>query len=52
MWNIKEDIFLKDYINLYSGFMFSYSVGRGLGAKIINKLNPYHKFDEITEKNK
>ncbi len=49
MWNIKEDILLKDYINEYSGFTISYSVGRGPDAKIVSKLIPYHKFDEITE---
>ncbi len=49
MWNIKEDILLKDYINLYSGFTISYSIGRGPGSKIVSKLIPYHKFDEVTE---
>ena len=29
MWKIKEDILLKDYINLYSGFTITYSIGRG-----------------------
>lgn len=50
MWNIQEDMLLKDYINLYSGFTLSYSIGRGPDSKTINKLIPYHKFDEITEK--
>ncbi len=50
MWNIKEDIYLKDYINLYSGFTISYSIGRGPDSKIISELIPFHKFDEITEK--
>lgn len=49
MWNIKEDILLKDYIYQYSGFTISYSIGRGPGAKTISKLVPYHKFDEMTE---
>ena len=49
MWNIKEDIFLKDYINNYSGFTITYSIGRGPGSKEESKLVPYHKFDEITE---
>lgn len=40
---------LKEYINQYSGFTISYSIGRGPGSKTISKLIPYHKFDEITE---
>ena len=50
MWNIKEDILLKDYINQYSGFTISYSIGRGPGTKTESRLIPYHKFDEVTEK--
>lgn len=50
MWNIKEDCLLKDYINQYSGFTISYSIGRGPGSKTMSELIPYHKFDEITEK--
>ncbi len=50
MWNIQEDMYLKDYINEYSGFTISYSVGRGPDAKVESILIPYHKFDEITEK--
>ncbi len=49
MWNIQEDMLLKDYINEYSGFTISYSIGRGPEAKIESKLIPYHKFDEVTE---
>lgn len=49
MWNIKDDMMLKEYINQYSGFTISYSVGRGPDSKTISKLIPYHKFDEITE---
>ncbi len=49
MWNIKNDMLLKDYINSYSGFTISYSIGRGPGSKTISKLIPYHKFDELTE---
>lgn len=49
MWNIQEDMLLKDYINQYSGFTISYSIGRGPGSKKISKLVPYRKFDEITE---
>lgn len=30
MWNIKEDIFLKDYVINYSGFTITYNIGRGL----------------------
>lgn len=50
MWNIKEDMLLKDYINQYSGFTISYSIGRGPGSKNESMLIPYHKFDEVTEK--
>ena len=49
MWNIKNDMLLKDYINEYSGFTITYSLGRGPGSKKISKLIPYHKFDEVTE---
>lgn len=49
MWNIKEDMLLKEYINQYSGFTISYCIGRGPEAKTISKLVPYHKFDEVTE---
>ena len=50
MWNIKEDIYLKDYIIEYSGFTITYTLGRGPEAKTVSKLIPYHKFDEVTEK--
>lgn len=50
MWNIQEDIMLKDYIKQYSGFTISYSIGRGPESKTESKLIPYHKFDEVTEK--
>ena len=50
MWNIQEDILLKDYINLYSGFTITYSIGRGPEATNVSELVPYHKFDEVTEK--
>lgn len=49
MWNIKNNCLLKDYINEYSGFTITYTIGRGPGAKEISKLIPYHKFDEYTE---
>ena len=49
MWVIKENMLLKDYINEYSGFTITYSIGRGPGSKTIIKLIPYHKFDEVTE---
>ena len=49
MWNIKEDILLKDYIYQYSGFTISYSIGRGPSSKTVSRLVPYHKFDELTE---
>ena len=50
MWKIQEDILLKEYINQYSGFTITYSIGRGPGSKTVSKLIPYHKFDEVTEK--
>ena len=50
MWNIKEDTLLKEYINQYSGFTISYSIGRGPETKTESQLIPYHKFDEVTEK--
>ena len=50
MWNIKEDVLLRDYINLYSGFTITYSIGRGPDASLKSELIPYHKFDEFTEK--
>ena len=50
VWNIKEDMLLKDYIINYSGFTITYTLGRGPDAKQVSRLIPYHKFDEITEK--
>lgn len=50
MWDIKEDMLLKDYINNYSGFTITYTIGRGPGSKEVSELIPYHKFDEYTEK--
>lgn len=49
-WNIKEDMKLNDYINLYSGFTISYSIGRGPESTTKSELVPFHKFDEVTEK--
>lgn len=50
MWNIKEDIYLKDYVIQYSGFTVGYSIGRGPGSTEKYELIPYHKFDEYTER--
>lgn len=50
MWNIKNDMLLKDYINSYSGLTITYTIGRGPDAKNISELVPYHKFDETTER--
>lgn len=50
VWNIKEDMLLKDYIVNYSGFTITYTIGRGPEAKQVSELIPYHKFDEVTEK--
>lgn len=49
MWNIQEDMLLKEYVYQYSGFTISYSIGRGSGSKTVSKLVPYHEFDKITE---
>ena len=49
MWNIQKDMLLKDYINEYSGFTITYSIGRGPEAKTESKLIPYHQFDKVTE---
>lgn len=50
VWNIKDDTYLKDYIELYSGFTITYTIGRGPNSKLVSKLIPYHKFDYVTEK--
>lgn len=50
MWDIKENCLLKDYINNYSGFTITYTIGRGPGSKEVSEMIPYHKFDEYTEK--
>lgn len=50
VWNIKDDVLLKNYINDYSGFTITYTLGRGPEAKQVSKLIPYHKFDVETEK--
>ena len=49
MWDIQEDCFLKDYINMYSGVTIDYYIGRGPGSKEVAKMIPYHKFDQETE---
>ena len=49
MWVINKKMSLREYIELYSGFTISYSIGRGPGSKTETKLIPYHKFDEVTE---
>ncbi len=50
VWNIKEDMLLKDYINLYSGFTVTYNIGRGPGSQTKSMLIPYHQFDILTER--
>lgn len=50
MWNIKEDILLKDYIYNYSGFTITYTIGRGPNSKQVSELIPYHQFDSVTER--
>ena len=49
MWNIKNDMTLREYIELYSGFTILYSLGRGPEQETKSKLIPYHRFDEVTE---
>ena len=49
MWDIQKDCYLKDYINLYSGFTICYTIGRGPGSNEVCEMIPYHKFDEYTE---
>lgn len=49
MWNIQEDILLKEYVAQYSEFTISFSIGRGPESKTVSKLVPYHEFDKITE---
>lgn len=46
MWNIKEDILLKDYINLYSGMTIKYT---DFNDNPTTKLVPYNKLDEEIE---
>lgn len=50
MWSLKNDCYLREYIEDYSGFTITYTIGRGPGSKEISELIPYHKFDEVTEK--
>lgn len=50
MWDIQKDCKLRDYIEQYSGFTITYTIGRGPGSIEVADLIPYHKFDEYTEK--
>lgn len=50
MWDIQDDILLKDYIIKYSGFTITYCIGRGPESRQVSEMIPYHKFDEYTEK--
>ena len=50
MWNIQEDILLKDYVYLYSGVTLGYTIGRGYGSILKTKLIPYHEFESAIEK--
>lgn len=49
MWEVKEDILLKDYVKKYSGFTITYTIGRGPGSIEVSDLIPYHQFDSYTE---
>lgn len=47
MWNIKKDMYLKDYINLYSGVTVKYRVGdREKGLTDYYELVPYGKIEK------
>lgn len=47
MWNIKKDMYLKDYINLYSGVTVKYRVGdRERGLTDYYELVPYGKIEK------
>ena len=50
MWDIQKEMTLREYIEMYSGFTITYTIGRGPGSKEVTELVPYHKFDEYTEK--
>ena len=50
MWDIQKDCKLREYIEQYSGFTITYTIGRGPGSIEVADLIPYHKFDEYTEK--
>lgn len=50
MWDIQKEMTLREYIEMYSGFTITYTIGRGPGSKEVTELVPYHKFDEHTEK--
>lgn len=49
MWNIQKDCTLREYIESYSGFTITYTIGRGPGSKEVTELVPYHQFDKYTE---
>ena len=47
MWNIKKDMYLKNYIQLYSGVTVKYRVGdRERGLTDYYELDPYGKIEE------
>ena len=49
VWNIQKDILLKDYINLYSGATFLYTI-KSENYKKYTCLVPYKKLEEKIEK--
>ena len=49
MWNIQNDILLKDYINLYSGITIKYT---DFSDKPQTKLVPYNLLDDEIEKSR
>lgn len=49
MWNIQNDILLKDYINLYSGMTIKYT---DFSDKPQTKLVPYNLLDDEIEKSR
>lgn len=46
MWNIQNDIYLKDYVNLYSGMTIKYT---NFNDTPTTKLVPYNKLDKEME---
>lgn len=50
-WNIQNDIFLKDYINLYSGITIKYSMDNGINKKNTKLISHDKILESINEAN-